>query len=215
MTNENRKGPRRESSPESNSGSTGFDGNRAERAKTEPLNSSGSQGEFRQQKEERSAEAVPAANPRPISERKLRANRANAKKSTGPRTARGKSFSRLNALKHGLCSGAVLFRPDGTPIDPELQAVWARLQEEYGKGDAATDELVQAVVAECSHQRRATELEPSCFQRDLEDSRDTVSLDKLQRHQTRSRRALMKNLARLRKPAPTTSPTEEDEPERN
>jgi len=213
MVDENRKGPRRESSPENNSGSTGSKVNRAERTKTEPLNPGGSQGEFTHQKGERSEEAVPAvpaAPPRPISERKLRANQANAKKSTGPRTARGKSFSRVNALKHGLCSRAVLFRPDGTPIDPELQAVWARLQEEYGKGDAGTDELVQAVVAEWSHQRRATELEPNCLQNDLEDSRHTVSLSKLQRHQTRSRRALLKKLARLRKPAPTTSPKEEE-----
>jgi hypothetical protein len=39
-----------------------------------------------------------------ISERKLKANRENAKKSTGPRTDRGKSYSRRNALKHGLCA---------------------------------------------------------------------------------------------------------------
>jgi hypothetical protein len=37
-----------------------------------------------------------------ISERKLKANRENAKNSTGPRTLRGKAFSRRNALKHGL-----------------------------------------------------------------------------------------------------------------
>jgi hypothetical protein len=87
----------------------------------------------------------------------------------------------------------VLFRADGTPIDPEFQAVRARLQQEYAKSDAGTDELVQAVVAEWSHQRRVTKLEPTCFQNDLEDSRYTVSLGKLQRHQTRSRRALLKN----------------------
>lgn len=39
---------------------------------------------------------------RVTSDRKLKANRENAKKSTGPRTPRGKSFSRRNALKHGL-----------------------------------------------------------------------------------------------------------------
>jgi hypothetical protein len=37
-----------------------------------------------------------------ISQRKLNANRANAQKSTGPKTLRGKSYSRRNALKHGL-----------------------------------------------------------------------------------------------------------------
>jgi hypothetical protein len=37
----------------------------------------------------------------------------------------------------------------------------------------------------------------------------------VQRHQTRSRRALLKKLARLRKQAPTTSPTKKDEPGRS
>jgi hypothetical protein len=37
-----------------------------------------------------------------LSERQLRANRANAQKSTGPRTEEGKQHSRLNGLRHGL-----------------------------------------------------------------------------------------------------------------
>jgi len=38
------------------------------------------------------------------SERQLRANRANATHSTGPRSSAGKAVSRLNALKHGALS---------------------------------------------------------------------------------------------------------------
>lgn len=34
--------------------------------------------------------------------KQIAANRRNALKSTGPRTARGKAFARLNALRHGL-----------------------------------------------------------------------------------------------------------------
>lgn len=37
--------------------------------------------------------------------RQIEANRLNAKKSTGPRTAEGKSRSRMNALKSGIDAG--------------------------------------------------------------------------------------------------------------
>jgi hypothetical protein len=39
-----------------------------------------------------------------VSPRKIAANRQNALKSTGPKTPRGKAYSRRNALKHGLFS---------------------------------------------------------------------------------------------------------------
>ena len=41
---------------------------------------------------------------------RLAANRLNAQKSTGPRTEEGKSRSRANALKHGLCASVVVPR---------------------------------------------------------------------------------------------------------
>jgi hypothetical protein len=56
----------------------------------------------------------------PVSEARLHANRENAKKSTGPKTAQGKAYSSRNALTHGLLAKTVLFRPDGTPINEDL-----------------------------------------------------------------------------------------------
>lgn len=53
---------------------------------------------------------------RPISDRKLQANRANAKRSTGPRTEAGKVASRRNALKHGILSLAI----DLPPLTPKV-----------------------------------------------------------------------------------------------
>jgi hypothetical protein len=43
-----------------------------------------------------------------VSEARRNANRANALKSTGPKTAEGKERSRANALKHGLCASVVV-----------------------------------------------------------------------------------------------------------
>ena len=47
-----------------------------------------------------------------VSERRLAANRANAKKSTGPRTAEGKTRSSLNAVKTGLTGHTILLPSD-------------------------------------------------------------------------------------------------------
>ena len=51
-----------------------------------------------------------------VSEARLRANRENAKKSTGPRSSAGRAISSRNALKHGLCSDQPFLRgeePEG------------------------------------------------------------------------------------------------------
>src|SRR5436190_9455848 len=67
------------------------------------------------------------------SEERMAANRANAQKSTGPKTAEGKAASKMNAFKHGLLSREVLvsgenaedltalhewFREDLNPVGP-------------------------------------------------------------------------------------------------
>ena len=41
------------------------------------------------------------------SEKQVMANRANAKRSTGPKTAAGKALSRMNAHKHGLTAQTI------------------------------------------------------------------------------------------------------------
>ena len=50
----------------------------------------------------------------PISERKLEANRANAKKSTGPKTDKGKRIASLNSVTHGVFAKSII--PDGPPL---------------------------------------------------------------------------------------------------
>jgi len=58
----------------------------------------------------------------PTSERKVNANRENAKQSTGPKTPQGKAYSRGNALKHGLTAKRVLFNA-GTDCAQNIQTV--------------------------------------------------------------------------------------------
>jgi len=54
-------------------------------------------------------------NTRPISDAKLAANRANSKLSTGAKTQTGQDKSKMNALRHGLCSQTILL-PSEDPI---------------------------------------------------------------------------------------------------
>src|SRR5258707_14702907 len=50
-----------------------------------------------------------------VSERRIAANRANAQKSTGPKSAEGKARARRDALKHGMTS-----RGDVLPLEDEV-----------------------------------------------------------------------------------------------
>jgi hypothetical protein len=61
--------------------------------------------------------------PRVMTPARWAANRRNARKSTGPRTARGKAQARLNGLRHGFCSPtyrqfwlALMEAPPGFPV---------------------------------------------------------------------------------------------------
>jgi hypothetical protein len=85
----------------------------------------------------------------PISERKQKANRENAKKSTGPNTSRGKAFSRRNALKHGLLTKDVI---PGFPLQGENPQEFRKLFDDLmhdHKPCGAAEELEVAQIAAC------------------------------------------------------------------
>jgi len=159
-----------------------------------------------------STPSVEPGQARPVSERKRQANRENAKKSTGPKTVRGKAYSRGNALKHGLLATSLLFRPDGTPINPELHALWEGLQEKYGKGDVRTDLLVESVVVECYRQQKALDCELECYQQPKGHFSPNGNLPNLQRYRSASQRALEKNLELLEK-LPSVAAADETQPD--
>jgi hypothetical protein len=96
-----------------------------------------------------------APSPNPTSEKKLKANRRNASKSTGPRTARGKSYSRLNALKHGiLASQAVLTTLEGRAERTAFEELVSGLALDFRPAGAFEQSLVQQIAACIWRQRR-------------------------------------------------------------
>lgn len=82
------------------------------------------------------------------SQRKAEANRRNASKSTGPRTAQGKSWSRLNALKHGiLASQAVIATIEGRAERKLFEATVEGLAQDFQPVGAYEQLLVQEIAA--------------------------------------------------------------------
>lgn len=150
---------------------------------------------------------------KPISEARLRANRQNAQTSTGPKTARGKAYSRRNALKHGLLIKRVLFSSDGTPINAELHELWDSLQAKYGTGDVDTELLLESLVVEWWRLRQALDIETLCLKDAINHLGPMGSMPNLLRYQTTSQRALLKILERLNAQRPPTSEAEADEAE--
>jgi hypothetical protein len=73
----------------------------------------------------------------PASEAQIHANRQNALKSTGPKTAEGKERSRVNAIKHGLTGeGIVLTVQDAAEVERRAAAYQSELRPttELGRG---------------------------------------------------------------------------------
>lgn len=92
-----------------------------------------------------------------VSERKLQANRRNAKLSTGPRDT---GNSKYNALKHGLLSKAALIRRGEAKEDPlELNALLDALRKDFDPVGTMEEILVDRIAACYWRLRRAQRAE--------------------------------------------------------
>lgn len=77
------------------------------------------------------------------SDRKIAANRLNAKKSTGPRSSAGKARSRRNALKHGLTARQLLLPSESAADYEKLRA---SVFDRFEPVEKFEEELVDRVV---------------------------------------------------------------------
>jgi hypothetical protein len=92
----------------------------------------------------------------------IAANRRNALRSSGPRTAAGKAASCRNALRHGLTARATVV------LDEDAEDfLWLRaeLWTELAPGDAREELLVETVVQAAWRMRRAWRAEARLFNR--------------------------------------------------
>lgn len=82
----------------------------------------------------------------------IRANRLNAKKSTGPKTAEGKKVSSQNALRHGMCSQKVVLTFEN-PV--EFEQLQADLMENYKPANLQEEMQVTKIAESWWRYRRA------------------------------------------------------------
>lgn len=81
----------------------------------------------------------------------IQANRANAKKSTGPRTVTGKCASSRNAIKHGLFSKHLFVDADEQEA---FQALWEDLKVHYKPVGPIEEYFVERIAVAMWRQRR-------------------------------------------------------------
>ena len=77
------------------------------------------------------------------SKKQISANRANAKKSTGPRSEKGRVMSRLNALKHGLAAKDIVIFDENLA---DFEALKVDLFEDYQPTGRNEIELVSHIA---------------------------------------------------------------------
>lgn len=77
------------------------------------------------------------------SDKQLRANRANAQRSTGPKSTAGKARSRLNARKHGLTAETLIIVGENAD---DFEAFRSELLEQHDPQSALEAELVERLA---------------------------------------------------------------------
>lgn len=95
------------------------------------------------------------------SEKQIKANRLNSKKSCGPRTSAGKERSKMNAVKAGIFSLSILIPGEDRKEHGRLVRSWiAQLQP---KGPAE-DQIVDEIAAVSWRLLRYSKIEAGLFQ---------------------------------------------------
>ena len=93
---------------------------------------------------------------RPVSERRIQANRRNAQRSTGPKTARGKDIAARNSFKHGLlASSAVITLGPAKEKKAEFDALLSGLRDYFGPVGAVEEVLVEEIAVSYWKEKRA------------------------------------------------------------
>jgi len=144
------------------------------------------------------------------------ANRQNASKSTGPRSAEGKAVSRFNALKTGIDAKSQVIRGEDAA---ELEALAANYEKQFQPADPLERFLVDSLINAEWQLRRLRKVEASLWEREISNAADPLAIfdspafNRLQRRidaAERSYHRVLKELHRARKEAAAAQPSKDD-----
>ncbi len=120
---------------------------------------------------------------RPVSERKIQANRSNALRSTGPKTERGKRTVSRNAIKHGfLAREVVITAGDGEERVEEFHALIESLWKCYEPVGIVEETQVQTIATALWRKARVIRAENGEIRKQL----DTLRVDRALRNSNRA-----------------------------
>jgi hypothetical protein len=104
----------------------------------------------------------------------LTANRANALKSTGPRSVEGKSVSRFNALKHGVDAASIALPGEDSAA---YQALADAYDETYSLDTVMHRFLVDSLIRADWHKHRLQRLEADLIRKLLDETPGATLID--------------------------------------
>jgi len=145
------------------------------------------------------------------SDKQIRANRRNARKSTGPKTPEGKAAVSLNPLKHGLLSQQTLLPNED---EASLMQLSERLHSQLQPVGELESLLVERIVAAAWRLRRVLAVEAGIYEKErfsytgeedgfgiafIRDANGANAFSKLSRYETTIERGLYKALHELQR----------------
>jgi hypothetical protein len=137
----------------------------------------------------------------PISDARLNANRANAKRSSGAKTPEGKQIVSQNSTVHGL---AGKFKVLASELQSEFEDLLSGLLASHAPANAAETEMVTRMAQELWLTRRAARLQDRCLETIDSDDQEAAKtarqdLNLYLRYQTTHERGYQRYSAELRR----------------
>ncbi len=103
------------------------------------------------------------------SQKQIDANQQNAQQSTGPKTEEGKEIAKLNAVKHGILSDAVVItKGEGQERKETYLRLHDGLRDYFTPDGAMEDALVEQITVTLWRKRRVLRFELGCLRTQLD-----------------------------------------------